>query len=304
VVLLLTVSSCAVTTKTVNVDVLIPSAERISLSNGERIMVVANYKRSGKLVSNHTSAFVDDSLQVANAVNGFNDYFRSLGTYSQNYVRTIYRPITKSEPDLLTTEDVYRYSQLENPKYIVELSLLRTVINKVDPTSHNAIYASLWHVYDAKAGTLIRELLDKDSLYYDQYERVSRAELDSIIAGDVSYRVAKKIGYSVLPFWQEQYRYYLTVPDPQFRKVDGLIREFRWKEVIQLMQGFLASADNDDVYAATFNISLACEMLGNLDLAQKWLEKCQKIKNSYVVSLYSDALERRLKQENLTIGEQ
>jgi hypothetical protein len=302
--LVFTASSCAVTTKTVNVDVLIPSAERISLDNNERIMVVANYKRHNKLISNHTSAFVDDSLQVANTVNGFNSYFRSLGTYSQNYVRVIYRPIIQSEPDLLTSEEIKRYSQLENPKYIVELSLLRTLISKTDPTSFKAVYASLWHVYDAREGTLVRELLDKDSLYYDQYEKVSRSELDSIIADDVSYRVAQKIGYSVLPFWQEQYRYYLTVPDPQFRKVDNLIQEFKWKEVISLMQGFLSSSDKNDVYAATFNISLACEMLGDIGLAKRWLDKCQKIKNSYVVSLYSEALNNREKQENPSREEQ
>ena len=299
--LVFTASSCAVTTKTVNVDVLIPSAERISLDNNERIMVVANYKRHNKLISNHTSAFVDDSLQVANTVNGFNSYFRSLGTYSQNYVRVIYRPIIQSEPDLLTSEEIKRYSQLENPKYIVELSLLRTLISKTDPTSFKAVYASLWHVYDAREGTLVRELLDKDSLYYDQYEKVSRSELDSIIADDVSYRVAQKIGYSVLPFWQEQYRYYLTVPDSQFRRVDELIQAFKWKEVISLMQEFLTSSDKNDVYAATFNIALACEMMGNLDLAKKWLEKCQKIKNSYVVSLYSEALNNRERQENLGV---
>lgn len=302
--LVFTVSSCAVTKKTVNVDVLIPSAERISLNDNERIMVVSNYKRHNKLISNYTSAFVDDSLQVANTVNGFNSYFRSLGTYSQNYVRVIYRPITQSEPDLLTSEEIKRYSRLENPKYIVELSLLRTLISKADPRSYKVVYASLWHVYDVKEGTLIREMLDKDSLYYDQYEKISRSELDSIIADDVSYRVAQKIGYSVLPFWQEQYRYYLTVPDPQFRKVDNLIQEFKWKEVISLMQGFLSSSDKNDVYAATFNISLACEMLGDIDLAKKWLEKCQKIKNSYVVSLYSEALNNREKQENLGREEQ
>ena len=117
----------------------------------------------------------------------------------------------------------------------------------------------------------------------------------------MSYRVAQKIGYSVLPFWQEQYRYYLTVPDSQFRRVDELIQAFKWKEVISLMQEFLTSSDKNDVYAATFNIALACEMMGNLDLAKKWLEKCQKIKNSYVVSLYSEALNNRERQENLGV---
>jgi hypothetical protein len=295
--LMLTASSCAVTTKTVNVDVLIPSAERVSLSNNERIMVIANYKSHSKLISNHVSAFVDDSLQVAKTVNGFNDYFCSLGTSAQKYVHVIYRPIPKDEPDILTSEEIKRYTQLENPKYIIELSLLRTLIKKESPSSYKVTYASLWDIYDAEKGSLIRELIDKDSLYYDQYEKVSRSELDSIIADNVAYNISQRIGYSVFPFWQEQYRYYLMVLDPQFQKVDELIQTFKWKEVISLMQGFLSSSDKNDVYAATFNIALACEMMGNLDLAKKWLEKCKKIKNSYVVVSYSEALISRERQE-------
>ena len=291
-------SSCAVSTNTVNVDVLIPSAERISLANDERIMVVANYKNHYRWVKDHTTAFVDDSLQVANTVNSFNDYFQSLGTFNQKYVRVVYRPIAEKEPSLLSLEEIQQLSMLETPKYIVELSLLRTLIKKDTPSSYKVTYASLWHIYDAKEGTLVRELLDKDSLFYDQYQKVSRIELDSIIAGDVAYRVAQKVGYTALPFWQEQYRYYLTVPDPEFQKVDQLVKEFRWKEVISLMQNFLSSPEKNDVYAATFNIALACEMMGNLDLAKKWLEKCRKIKNSYIVGLYSQALLKREFQEN------
>ena len=295
--LIFTASSCAVTTKTVNVDVLIPSAERISLKDDERIVLVANYRLKSRLVNKQKSAFVDDSLQVVNTVENFKEYFRSLGTFSQSYVRVNYHPISESDPELLTSEEIRSFSQLEKPKYIVVLSLLRTLIEKETPTSYKVVYASLWHVYNAKEGVLERELLDKDSLYYDQYEKVSRSELDSIISNDVSYRVAQKIGFSILPFWQEQYRYYLTVPDPKFQKVEQLVQEFKWKEVISLMQTFLTSPEKNDVYAATFNIALACEMMGNIDLAKKWLEKCQKIKNSYVVQQYWTALIKREMQE-------
>lgn len=302
--LILTTSSCVVQTKTVNVDVLIPSPERLSLGSDERIMLVANYRNHNRLEKNHTTAFVDDSIQISKTANSFTDYFRSLETFSQNYVRVSYRPINQNEPDLLSTDEIRRYSLLESPKYIVELSLLRTVINKVDPTTYKVTYASLWHVYDVDKGEMMRELLDRDSLFYDQYEKVPRAQIDSLIAENVANRIAEKVGYSILPFWQEQYRYYLTMPDPQFQKVDKLIQNFKWQEVITLMKSYLSSADKNDVYAATYNLALACEMLGNIDLAKKWLEKCKKIKHSYVVSQYIQALESRYKREKYSLHDQ
>jgi hypothetical protein len=302
--LILTTSSCVVQTKTVNVDVLIPSPERLSLESNERIMLVANYRYHNKIAKNHSTAFVEDSIQVYKTANNFCNYFRSLETFSQNYVRIGYRPISLNEPDLLSVDEIKRYSILENPKYIVELSLLRTVINKVDPTTYKVSYASLWHVYDVAKGEMIRELLDRDSLFYDQYEKVPRAEIDSLIAENVANRIAEKVGYSILPFWQEEFRYYLTIPDPNFQKVNNLIQTFKWQEVINLMQTYLSSEDKNEIYAATYNIALACEMLGNINLAKKWLEKSKNAKNSYVVSLYLQALEAREKREKLRMHDQ
>lgn len=304
ILLAFTLTSCTVTVNSVNVELLVPSAERISLNNDERIMVVANYRGPHRLLQGHTTAFVEDSIQVTNTVNGFNDYFRSLGAFSQGYVRSSFNQINKQEVEPLTIDDIDRYARLENPKYIVNLAMMRTLIKRLDPTTYKATYASLWQVYDVQSKSIVREILAKDSLYYDQYEKVSREELDSIISVDVAGRVAQHVGYTLLPYWEEQSRYFLTVFDPQFQKVEQLVREFRWKEVISLMEKFLTYPDKDFTYAATFNISLACEMLGDVELAKKWLEKSKSIKKSYVNTNYEQMLLLREMRENTGATEQ
>jgi len=290
-------TSCAVSIKTVNVDVLIPSPEKLNVKSGDRIMLVANYRPQNRIVQGKVSAFVDDSLLVSKAAESFKGYYQGLGLTGQSFVSTKHRLITNNEPELLTPDDIKSLGVLEKPSYVVEISLYRTLISKEFPTVYKATSATLWHVYNGSTGEIIREIIDKDSIIYDQNQRISRLELDSIIASDMAYKMGEKMGANILPFWEEQQRLLLIVNDPKFMQVEQLINDFKWKEVASLMQDFVTSAEKDYRYAATFNLALACEMMGDLKLAQKWLEKCKTINNSYVLKLYEADLQKRMLNE-------
>lgn len=294
--LAVSLSSCAVMTQTVDVEILKSGNESLPISPDDRIVVLANYKPNAKFVRKKITAFVDDSVQVAATANLFSDYYRSVGTFTSAFVPIKYklRPNTDSnDPVSLSKKEIDQLTLLDRSRYVIDISLLRTLIEKTDALSYKTSYASLWRVYDAKDGKMVREIVYKDSLYYDQYERVSRSELDSIIASDVSYRVADRLGSVLFPYWDRESRFYMVVQDPVFMKVKDLIRDFKWKEVISLMTPFLETGDKNDAYAASFNIALACEMVGNYDLALKWLEKCERIKSNYTTNLYKAILINR-----------
>lgn len=287
------VSSCAVTTHTVNVEILKAGTHSLKLSPNDRIMVVANYKPNARYLRKKVTAFVDDSLQVASTASLFSDYYRSLGTFTTSYIPIKYKLRTKTdsnEPVDLTKKEIFNYTILDKSRYLIDISLLRTLIEKVDGLTYKATFASLWRAYDATNGSMVREMVFKDSLYYDQYEKVRRDELDSTIASDISFKIADRMGKEFFPYWEEQARFYMLIQDPSFLKVRTFIQEFRWKEVIGLMKLYLETGDKNDAYAASFNIALACEMMGNFDLALKWIEKCKKIKSDYTTNLYEAIL--------------
>lgn len=296
-ILSITATSCAVMTNSVSVDILVPKETNLALSDNDRILMVANYRPHHRYTQNQTAAYVDDSLYMAQAANHLVDIYRSIGTYTQKYVPVKYLKLESDDLPVLTNNQIESLSLLEQPRYIVDLSLFRILIKPLGAYTYKVNSASIWRVYDVENMTLVKEFVSKDSLYYDQYQRVDRNTIDSTIASDISFKVGSKMANNLFADWQTQYRYYITTQDYGFDKVKGLVASFSWSELIKTMRPFLSSSDKNAVYAAAFNTALACEMLGNIDLAKKWLDKAKSIKrSSYAVNQYMEVLEKRKKE--------
>lgn len=290
-------SACTVTSQQINVEVLIPSTEKVDISPEDRIMVVANYRPKSKFYQGRTSAYVDDSVQIIATANAFADNFRTVGYFTEAYVPIKALEIEGKEQNELTPEQIKNFSILDKPRYIVDISLLRTLVSPIDSYTYKAVFASLWRVYDAETCSPKVEIVYKDSLYYDQFQRVDRELFDSTVAEDVVEKVSQRLSNALFPHWEQESRYYMTTEEYTFKQVVSLINQFKWKEVIDYMQPYLSTGDKNDAFAASFNIALACEMSGNFDLALKWLDKCEKIRKTNETMIYRAILADRIEKE-------
>lgn len=295
--LALLASSCAVTSDLTEVEVLVPGKNNLALTSDDRIMFVVDYKPHQRLTQNTSSAYVDDSIMVETTTKNIVSYFQELGNYEQSYVTIRSRLNKDKEAKDLTPSEIEQYSILEQPKYIINLALLRMLIKPYDENglAYNSTCASLWRVYDAETGNLVHEMVSRDSIMFFKQQNVPREAIDSTIMIQMSDIVAEKISSNYFPTWQHQYRYYQLISDLEFYKVKELIENFKWDEVIALMEPYLASQDKHVVFAASFNIALACEMTGRFDLAIKWLDKAKKCKKNYTTEQYSLLLQEREK---------
>jgi hypothetical protein len=282
------------------VQVLKAGPNTLPIKANDRIMLIASYRENGRAASKTSTAFIDDSVLVYSTINKFIDYYKDNGTFTESFIPIRKNILTEesNEAKSISNDELQKITLLDNPKYVIDLALVRILIRKTSSQSFKVNYAALWRVYDPYQKELVKEVLVSDSTYYDLARRSdNRQEIDSTISEDISDTIAKTVTQTILPYWDNQYRFYMTTIDSDFNKVEDQIKNFQWKAVIESMTPFLSDKDKNRIYAASFNIALACEMTGQFDLALKWLEKCEQIKNTGEVKFYKITIEDRIKNK-------
>ena len=130
---------------------------------------------------------------------------------------------------------------------------------------------------------------DDKLLYYTGSAVVSSSATDSFEAAAVESGNA--IAKTFAPQWKLE-QFSIAYYDSS-KWYEGLIRaeEYDWKGAMDIWIGLLDTDDMLKRAAAEYNIAVACFLLGDIDLAEKWLEK-SKADND--MPTLTDALRKRI----------
>jgi hypothetical protein len=168
--------------------------------------------------------------------------------------------------------------------------------------------SAFWSVYDL----IEKKRLDKynytDTLYWERVGYM-KAEVDNNMPGveqcirEASYFAASDYAKRVFPGWQTELRYYFISGNTDFKIAAELVKNNKWEEASALWEKYTKDIDKEIASRACFNLALANEMLGNIDIAIAWAETSEKIKKKSRTRYYIYNLKMR-KEEIEMLGKQ
>ncbi|MCF0159388.1 MAG: hypothetical protein HUJ99_01235 [Bacteroidaceae bacterium] len=91
---------------------------------------------------------------------------------------------------------------------------------------------------------------------------------------DVLAFLSEKLAHQIAPYWEPAERLYYTGGNAGFRDAEFFLKKGDWDQAIQLWEGMLPSAKGTTRLQTLYNLSLAKEMIGDLDGA---LQDCEKL---------------------------
>ena len=168
--------------------------------------------------------------------------------------------------------------------------------------------SAFWSVYDL----IGKKRLDKynyvDTLYWER-EGYVKAEVEKNMPGieqsirEASYFSASDYAKRIFPGWQTEVRYYFVTGNTDFKLAAEYVKNSKWEEASALWEKYTKDIDKEIASRACFNLALANEMTGNLDIAIAWAETSEKIKKKsrtryyiYNLKMRKEELEKLSKQ--------
>lgn len=134
--------------------------------------------------------------------------------------------------------------------------------------SEETVYSKLF-----KDTLMIRIPEGPDGSYTQSYVASFLKENDSLFM----HLLGRKIAESISTTWETEEWMLVDYPsDEKWHSAYKNAMDFKWEEAVK---GWLPLAeDKDSVKAscAAFNIAVACQMLGNTELALSWIDYCRK----------------------------
>lgn len=138
----------------------------------------------------------------------------------------------------------------------------------------------------------------QDTLFWEGYGLTAREAQDD--AGSIQQQV-KELGYwfgfdyasRILPVWQDSERLLYALGPGDFSSGYELAKEGNWEKAVESWKPFVNHHEQEMRSRASYNMAVASEMMGNIDLALEWANKSYAIKNKSHVLNYISLLKRR-----------
>jgi hypothetical protein len=161
-------------------------------------------------------------------------------------------------------------------------------------------YKSDWRLYRPDTGKAAIRFQVRDSIFWsangsslrEVYSQMPKTK-EALIGGGIAAGL-KMAGY-ISPKWVSRTRYYFITNKSEIDAAVPLINENKWEEATAIWAKY-ANIDSKRIRGKVeFNLALAAEMSGNLDLAIEWGLKSYKTSYCFAIEEYLKTLERTRK---------
>jgi len=110
-----------------------------------------------------------------------------------------------------------------------------------------------------------------ESIAYEKNNRYPKTFVDVLDSYGENNGI--RVAMLFVPSWKWTDRLIYYSGNDEMKKADSLATKNRWKEAAEIWTK-MTKSDNKNIQAkATFNMALACEMLGHIELALEWVSK-------------------------------
>ena len=270
----LALASCAMPQAMIfNVDVLQPKEFTLNIED-EHIAIVTTYKdaQEDSTVSAIMALGAARFLETANALEE-----GEVGAY------TIPQAEYSGTSDKEYLEQLMMATGSGTLVIIKDISFGKTMISK-GYSGYDGSFASAemrtvanMDVYDAIADTTLYSALISDTTVFkipiefsfsDQAINSFLEENDSLIVSSIGAKMARHISSTWI---QEEWMLIDYPEETTWHNAYKNAMDFKWEEAIKTWMTYTENSVNEKAGYAAFNIAVACQMLGETDLAISWL---------------------------------
>ena len=157
-------------------------------------------------------------------------------------------------------------------------------------------YKSDWRLYRPDDGKPAIRFQVGDSIFWkangsslrEVYSQMPKTK-EALIGGGIA--AGLKIAGYISPIWISRTRYYFITKNSEIDAAVPLIKENKWDEATAIWAKFANSESKKIRGKVEFNLALAAEMSGNLDLAIEWGLKSYKTSYCFAIEEYLKILE-------------
>jgi hypothetical protein len=302
---LLILSSCGPLINIMEVDVRLPATRPINIVGREMAVFTPQYDSVSvtdsvllhKFAQSLADALASEAYLAPGSVPVFSHYTGSeaLGTLEQpDYVHRLALETGTNLVFMVDSVDIGGFfsrdiSQVEDD---YKLNYLM------------APFTSVVRVYDAEKVQFIKYIPLRDTVAWEVWIP-SDSETVSIPASafqdlqKASEFFAKELAETFMDQWETQDRVIFVYEKRDWNLAYNHALAFAWDEAMKIWMELVKGTNTKEVACAAFNLALACEMQGNFELAQKWLDLSQKTFELPEAKYYNELLQDRKKQKML-----
>lgn len=147
------------------------------------------------------------------------------------------------------------------------------------------VTASIWTIYDASKVRIINHTSLIDTLYWDGLDELENYSASRIPNKKAAIKIAAGlagVNYSknIVPNWAKVYRNTLSCNQVDFKKAAELAKKNKWEEASALWGKYTESTNKRYQMQALFNLAIASEMNGNIEVATEMISKASKVSSS------------------------
>jgi hypothetical protein len=281
------------------IQTLNPPAKTLVLPDTANIAIVALFGNAG---GNRTPS---DSSLLADIAMSLKKNLEASPKY-ESYIFPVYTLNAKE----LTEEQIDEIKSASNADYLiavekfgVSFSRKRISTSAYTQVALAANYDATFGIYDTRTPRLLDEGRMKDTLllltniypWEDEDEVVlpDKKEAASIVGKKITELYAREIA----PFWREETRYYYIGPGIQ--SAEMYIDRENWPGAMGIWANYVDDADKTLAAASCFNMALGCEMIGEYELALKWMDAVKRKNKAFHWDEYRKTLERRIAEKEI-----
>ncbi|NLU39310.1 MAG: hypothetical protein GXX78_10535 [Bacteroidales bacterium] len=213
---------------------------------------------------------------------------------SWNYVESICEQFKTDALIVLENQAMHTNTNYKTQHEFIDFSREKTYLASVNFKSRTH-----WRIYDPKKKQIIVDhQKNEDSLYWESYEydlRTTFRKLPSIKEAAIQTAVQNAVSFSdlIAPSWVEETRYYFVLDDTLIDKSVTLASDGNWKAAYENWKPYADQGKSVKKSKIMFNLALAAEMNGDLDLAIEWAKKSKDAYYREVSNYYINQLNKR-----------
>jgi hypothetical protein len=302
--MLLSLTSCeSVRYSSTKVQTLTPPARIVDLPVSANIAVAAALHRDD--VSGNEKVF--DSITCISMALAIKDNLEKSPKYS-SYIFPVYT--INAEEKGLTDEDIMDIKESSDANYIIAVEEFKSAFHRqrVKSSRINCIrivmpYDLTVKIYDIDKSKVIDERLVRDTLtlQIDGYawetedELIDRLPDNKTVALMAIKEIAKDYAEEIIPFWKEETRFYYI--DNNISKAELHIENEEWDKAMGIWLKYVDDGNRELAAISCFNMAVGCEMIGEYELALKWMETVKRKHENYYWDEYKKLLEKRIAEK-------
>lgn len=308
-------SGCYTTSNFGFVDMQVMEPATISLPDTIVNLAVVDFHRTPKFedssVKTNTDSIIDSfaasSLKAFNAQTDSVQYFHHVEMVPGGLS---FLPTGMALPDSLLRNKLSSFCDSLGIQTLVGLDTVWLIDNsKKNQLIKKVVLGSRWGFFNALGDsktywkiyedTMLWIPNRQESVAYEKNNRYPRTFVDVI--DTYGENTGSHVAMLFVPSWKWTDRLIYYSGNDEMKKADSLVTENHWKEAAEIWTK-MTKSDNKNIRAkATYNMALACEMLGHIELALEWVSKSYHVydneEHKQKCMDYINILATRLQQE-------